>query len=98
MADWIVYRYFPASWERDVSDFLPVDELVSLMKENGFCNVQVKRVHTRSEENLNEFLGYASQRHRTSQLIAIQDHEYQNGLARIKDQVVKFGNDFQVPI
>jgi len=96
MAGWIVYNYFPTSWKRDLSDFLPVDELVSQMEKTGFCNVQVKRVHSRSEENLNEFLRYASQRHRTSQLIAIQDHEYKNGVARLKDHVMKFGNDFRV--
>jgi len=97
MAGWIVYNYFPASLKRDLSDFVPVDELVFQMEKTGFCNIQVKRVHSRSEENLNEFLRYASQRHRTSQLIAIQDHEYRNGIAGIRDQVVKFGNNFRVP-
>lgn len=96
MAGWIVYNYFPASWERDLSDFLPVDELVSQMKKNGFCNVQEKRVHSKSEENLNEFLRYASQRHRTSQLIATQDQEYEDSIARLKDQVVEHGNEFRV--
>lgn len=96
MAGWIVYNYFPASWKRDLADFLPVDELVSQMEKNGFCRVQVKRVHSRSEENLNEFLRYAGQRHRTSQLIAIQDHEYEADLSRLKEQVVKFGRESRI--
>jgi SAM-dependent methyltransferase len=96
MAGWIVYNYFPASWKRDLSDFFPVDDLKSQMEKTGFCNVQVKRVYSRSEENLNEFLRYASQRHRTSQLIAIEDREYEDGIAKLRDQVVKFGNDFRV--
>ena len=39
MADWIVNQYFPASWERDLSDFLPVDELVTQMEKVGFNNI-----------------------------------------------------------
>ncbi len=97
MAGWIVYRYFPVSKTRDLSDFLPVEELMLLMKKTGFCNVRVKRDHIRSEENLYEFIQYASQRHRTSQLIAIQDHEYEEGIARLKDDIVKLGNGFRIP-
>lgn len=96
MADWIVYTYFPASRQRDLTDFLPVSDLTSQMEKTGFCNVQVKRVHSRSEENLNEFLRYACQRHRTSQLIAIRDLEYENGIARLKDLVEKLGHDYRV--
>ena len=96
MAGWIVYQYFPASWQRDLSDFLPVDELVTQMERIGFCNIQVKRDHTWNEKNLYEFLCYASQRHRTSQLIAIRDHEYEEGIAKLKDDIVKLGNDFRV--
>jgi ubiquinone/menaquinone biosynthesis C-methylase UbiE len=96
MADWTVYKYFPASWERDLSDFLPVDKLIFHLEKAGLNNIQVKRDYKRTEENLSVFLGYASQRHRTSQLITIQDHEYEAGLGRLKEQVVKFGREFQV--
>lgn len=96
MAGWIVYQYFQASWERDLSDFLPADEIVFQMEQVGFSNIQVKRDHRRTDENLSEFLRYASQRHRTSQLIAIQDHEYEAGIERLKELVVKFGKEFQV--
>jgi len=96
MPEWIVYQYFPASRERDLSDFLPADEIVFRMEQVGFSNIQVKRDHHRTEENLNEFLRYASQRHRTSQLISIQDHEYKTGLGKLKDQIVKFGREFRV--
>ena len=96
MAGWIVYRYFPNSKTRDLSDFLPVEELVSLMEKAEFCNVRVKREHITSEQNLYEFLQYASQRYRTSQLIAIQDHEYEDSIAKLKDDIVKLGNDFRV--
>lgn len=97
MTGWIVYTYFPASRQRDLSDFLPVNEITSQMEVAGFCNIQVKRDHKKSEENLSEFLRYASQRHRTSQLIAIQDREYEDGIARLKDQIINLGDDFRVP-
>jgi len=96
MAGWIVYQYFPASWERDLSDFLPADEIVFRMEHVGFSSIQVKRDHKRTEENISEFLGYASQRHRTSQLITIQDHEYEEGIVKLKDDIVKLGNEFRV--
>lgn len=96
MAGWMVYRYFPTSKTRDFFDFLPVEELVSLMEEAGFGNIRVKREHIRGEENLYEFLQYASQRYRTSQLIAIQDHEYETGLAKLREQVMKHGKEFRV--
>ena len=96
MAGWIVYQYFQGSWERDLSDFLPADEIVFRMEQVGFSNIQVKRDHRKTEEKLSEFLDYASQRHRTSQLIAIQDHEYEAGLGTLKEQVVNFGREFQV--
>ena len=96
MAGWIVYRYFPTSKTRDLSDFLPVEELVSLMEETGFSNIRVKREHIRSEENLYAFLQYAGQRYRTSQLITIQDHEYETGLAKLREQAMKLGKEFRV--
>lgn len=96
MSGWVVYEYFPASKKRDLSDFLPVDDVLSKMKKIGFCNIQVKRDHTWNEKNLYEFLCYASQRHRTSQLIAIRNHEYEEGITKLKDDIVKLGNDFRV--
>ena len=96
MADWIVYQYFPASRQRDLSDFLSVDELVIQMDNIGFRNIQVKREHDWNERNLYEFLCYTSQRHRTSQLIAIQDHEYDEGIAKLKGDADKLGNGFRI--
>jgi len=94
MSDWIVYTYFPASKQRDFEDFLPVDRLASLMRETGFTNIEIKRQHSHKEESLCDFLDYASQRHRTSQLIAIPDENYEDGLSMLKECVAKLGNSF----
>lgn len=91
MPGWIVYRYFPASMQRDLIDFLPVDELTSLMEGTGYCNVRVKYRHDRSEENLSDFLKYASQRHRTSQLMAIPHKDYLDGISTLKEDVKRPG-------
>ncbi len=66
------------------------------MEKTGFCNVRVKYQHNRSEENLGNFLNYASQRHRTSQLMVIGQSDYHAGIAELKERVVKLGTDSRV--
>lgn len=96
MPEWIVYRFFPSAKQRDLLDFLPVEELTTLMEQTGFCDIRVSYQHSASEEKLNGFLKYASQRHRTSQLMAIQDDEYESGIARLKANVIKLGNNASI--
>ena len=93
MDRWIVYTYFPASRERDLSDFLPVGKLTYLMQESGFFNIRVRYEHNHNEENLSDFLKYASHRYRTSQLIAIQDEDYEAGITNINAAIKKSGKD-----
>lgn len=96
MPEWIVYRYFPSARQRDLSDFLPVEKLTALMQQTGFYHIRVKYQHSHREENLNDFLKYASQRHRTSQLMAIQDHEYEAGVATLKAHIAELGIDSHI--
>lgn len=92
MPGWIVYKYFPKSQQLDFADFLPIDELGLLMREVGFANIQIKRQHRYKEESLGEFLDYANQRHRTSQLIALADNEYEEAISKLKKCVARLGN------
>lgn len=96
MDRWIVYTYFPTSRERDLSDFLPVGKLTYLMQETGFYNIRVRNEHNHSEESLSDFLKYASHRHRTSQMIAIQDEDYEAGIANLNSDITKSGNDSRI--
>jgi ubiquinone/menaquinone biosynthesis C-methylase UbiE len=96
MPGWILYTFFPAARQRDLSDFLPVDVIVTLMKKAGFCNIRVKYQHRHSEENLNDFLIYASQRYRTSQLLAIRQSEYDSGITELKARVAQLGKESNV--
>lgn len=91
MPRWIVYTFFPAARQRDLADFLPVDQITDLMERAGFCNVRVKYQHSHRTENLNDFLNYASQRHRTSQLMAIGQNDYDRGIAELKERVAQLG-------
>ena len=84
MADWSIYRYFPEALDLDGDDFLPADVIVGHLRDAGFVDVSIERRTVRREEPLADFLAYASERHRASQLMAIPDEAYQAGLARIR--------------
>jgi hypothetical protein len=89
MPNWVIYRYFPSARELDYGDFMPADQFVSLMEAVGFRNVSGRRTHRVTQENLGDFLSYASQRHRASQLMAISDEAYEAGITSIKDDLSK---------
>ena len=87
MTGWAVYRYFPEALTLDHQDFLPVERFVELMRDTGFQDVCTRRESRRSWKNVHEFLAFASERHRASQLMAITDHAYAAGLRRVEDAV-----------
>lgn len=43
MTGWAIYRYFPKAWTLDRLDYLPVDQLVELMRDTGFRDVSASR-------------------------------------------------------
>ncbi len=92
MPDWILYRYFPASKTCDLADFLPEEKLSGTLRDAGFGPPSVRRRLMRTEEKLAEFLAYASARHRTSQLVAITDRDYADGLAAIRSDMRRSGD------
>ena len=83
MEGWIVYRFFPEARDVDARDFLPGDRIVTLLRESGFVNVQVVRDQRPGREDLRQFLAYARQRHRLSQLLVLSDSDYRAGVNRI---------------
>jgi len=89
MTNWAVYRTFPAAWDLDSQSCLPVDDFVALMAEVGFADIQASRTHRLQDETLPDFLAYALQRHRTSQLIAIPDADYRAGIERLRQAVAQ---------
>lgn len=97
MTKWILYRYFPASKQRDFNDFARVSRLISWMKKTGYRNIHCKRQRMPREESLSEFLRYAGQRHRTSQLIAISDKDYMAGLRNLEEDILRYGLQKKIP-
>lgn len=89
MDDWPIYQFFPAARALDERDFWPVERLKALFQAAGFVNIQLHRDNRAIEQTLEEFWTYASQRHRSSQFIAIPDAEYQAGLERIQARLAK---------
>lgn len=89
MTGWSVYRYFPEALELDRRDFLPVERFVALMKHTGFRDVHIERSEIEKRESLRDFLAYASERHRASQLMAISDAAYRSGIRRLTEEALK---------
>ena len=89
MENWNVYRYFPAARDLDYRDFVPVESFVTLMEAAGFQMICAQRSRRRQREDLRDFLAYASQRQRASQLIAISDEEYVSGIGRLERAIAQ---------
>jgi len=92
MPEWILYRYFPAARDVDHQDFLTASAFTDLMWATGFTDVQVALRRQRTQESLVDFLAYARQRHRISQLLAVPDEEYKASLQRLEHQVEQDGD------
>lgn len=87
MPHWLVYQYFPAARDVDQHDFLPVERFVAVMRAAGFVNIRAHRQYHCTREALQDFLAYASQRHRASQCMAIADADYHAGLQRLEQDI-----------
>jgi ubiquinone/menaquinone biosynthesis C-methylase UbiE len=92
MADWIVYRYFPAARACDYRDFWPTEVFARRLEGAGFVNIRVTRRHQTEEQSLDQFLAYARQRFRTSQLMVIPDDDYDAGIREIERDIGKAGD------
>lgn len=83
MEEWDIYQFFPEARALDSEDFLPVDDFVTLMEHAGFSKISVNRETLHVSREVDDFLAFASQRHRASQFMALSDAEYRDGIARI---------------
>lgn len=85
MPGWTLYRFFPAAWEKDLQDFLPKEEIESLLKNVGFQDVRVALQRRTWETPLRTFAETtARQRIHVSQLVTISDADYRAGLAQVE--------------
>jgi ubiquinone/menaquinone biosynthesis C-methylase UbiE len=83
MVDWWLYRYFPDAWRIDTRDFLQADDVVSLLERAGLMPVRVSRERVVAHTDLASFHAWVSRRTSASQLMAIGEVAYREGLARL---------------
>jgi len=92
MPNWAIYQFFPEARDLDHRDFLPGEAFAELMRGAGFGEVRITRDIGRASEPIAQFLAYARQRHRASQLVALLDDDYRAGIRRIERAVVDSEN------
>lgn len=80
----LFYRFFPAARERDRVDFPPLATLATWFAAAGFRAVDTRETPIRWETTLGEFLARCRRRTDCSQLAAIDDADYEAGLAAIE--------------
>jgi ubiquinone/menaquinone biosynthesis C-methylase UbiE len=91
MPGWLIYHFFPAAWELDTADFLPVETIVGLLETAGFINIEVSRRTQVTDTTLGEVYDYCSRRAATSQFMAISDDAYATGLRRLENEIKALG-------
>lgn len=89
MDDWPIYQFFPTARDLDYQDFWPAEKLMALWQTTGFANIRLQRQNLPIQQTLAEFGHFASQRHRSSQFMALTDEDYQIGLERIQSQLTR---------
>jgi SAM-dependent methyltransferase len=93
MRNWLIYHFFPATWELDMQDFLPVERLVGLLETAGFTDIKVSRRSLDSDLTLREVYVYCSRRTAASQFMAIPDEDYAKGLSQLQKQIASLGSE-----
>jgi ubiquinone/menaquinone biosynthesis C-methylase UbiE len=86
MPGWAVYRIFPAAWERDLDDFMPVAEIESLLRQAGFAQMDVESERADLEQDLGSFVQDVRLRV-VSQSALLSEADYQAGRQRLETEL-----------
>jgi len=85
--DWLCYEYFPEAQTIDLDDFWPPDAIVAAMRALGFVAIAVVPEHIRFEQDLRLWLDMVRHRDLNSQLMAISNRAYAQGIARLQREL-----------
>jgi ubiquinone/menaquinone biosynthesis C-methylase UbiE len=85
--DWLYYEYFPDAQTIDLEDFWPLNTIVSTMQTVGFVAITATPEHIRFEQDLRVWLDMVRRRDLNSQLMAISDRAYEDGIARLEREL-----------
>ena len=89
--DWLYYEYFPEAQTIDLEDFWSTDTILSTMQAIGFVAILAVPEHIRFEQDLRIWLDMIRRRDLNSQLLAISDRAYEEGIARLERQLAYGG-------
>ncbi|HCY76688.1 MAG TPA: hypothetical protein DHV28_12280 [Ignavibacteriales bacterium] len=89
--DWYVYDYFESVYANDLKRFTSLKLLKNLLEAENFGEVEIKTVeqvrHNRIGNDI--FNDPFLEKYNCSQLADLSDEEYQKGIEKIKNQIVK---------
>lgn len=85
--DWLYYEYFPEARLIDLQDFWPSDMVVENMVVAGFAAITLDYEHVNFEQDLSTWLEIVRRRDTCSQLQAISDAAYQEGVKRLEHDI-----------
>lgn len=91
--DELHYQYFPEALELDLRDFMPRDEIASLLRATGFVRVEESLNAYEFGITLEEFAAQMRERTSSSQLVAISDGAFERGVRRIEGELARTGGD-----
>ena len=89
--NWYVYDYFDSVYANDLKRFPSIKFLRRLLEAENFADVEIKtveQVHHKKTGN-DIFSDPFLEKHNCSQLADLSDEEYQKGIEKIKNQIVK---------
>ena len=89
--DWLYYEYFPEAQTIDLEDFWPLDRIISTIRAVGFVAISAAPEHIRFEQDLRVWLDMVRRRDLNSQLMAISDRAYKDGIARLERELTDGG-------
>jgi SAM-dependent methyltransferase len=85
--DWLYYEYFPEARLIDLQDFWAPDVVVENMNEMGFAEVEATYEQVNFEQALSTWIEIVRRRDTCSQLLAISDAAYQEGVKRLERDI-----------
>ncbi|MBE0539171.1 MAG: methyltransferase domain-containing protein [Ignavibacterium sp.] len=89
--DWYVYDYFESVYAIDLKRFPSLKSLKRLLKTEEFAEVEIKTVEQVRHNKIGNdvFNDPFLEKYNCSQLADLSDEEYQKGIEKIKNQIVK---------
>lgn len=89
--DWYIYNYFDSVYENDLKRFPTLNFLQENLAMEGFVNVEIKTVEKvdNARKGSDIFDDPFLQKHSCSQLANLSDEQYQKGIEKIKNEIIK---------